>query len=69
MHTTRITFTVEMDSEDIIGLKEIVAACAERFGEMKFIRIEEDKPQQQGMDDWVDRAIREARQFRDSCRR
>lgn len=46
-----ITYTVDNHrlNVDLLGLKEVLALDAERYGDVKSIDIQEDKPQQISM--------------------
>ena len=61
----RAIVTMTVETEDIIGLKEIMAACAERYGDVLFVNVEGEKARQESLFD-VERAVREARTFRDT---
>ena len=56
-----VTMTVETD--DVIGLKETMAAYAERYGDVLLVNVEVKTARQESLFD-VERAVREARAFR-----
>lgn len=61
-----LILTVTVDSEDILGVKETLAAYLERFGDVKVIQVETDGPPQQACFLNVERVAAEARAFRDT---
>ena len=64
----RAIVTMTVDTEDMIGLKETMAAYAERYGDVLLVNVEAGPVRQESLFD-VDRAVREARAFRDKYRR
>jgi hypothetical protein len=38
----KYTFTVEIEADDIIGAKEVIAFMLEQVGKVKFLKVEED---------------------------
>lgn len=37
----KYTFTVEIEADDIIGAKEVIAFMLEQIGKVKFLKVEE----------------------------